>query len=84
MARSITEIFVKEVVRLHGIPKSILSDRNPLFMIKFWQELFKQGAKRHMSSSYHCESDGQTKVVSDCLETYLRCFTIEQPRQWSL
>lgn len=83
MARNSTEIFVK-VVRHHGIPKSILSDRNPLFMSKFWQELFKQGAEPHMSSSYHRESDGQSEVVNHCLETYLRCFTIVQPRQWSL
>ena len=56
---SISEIFVKEIVRLHGIPKSILSDRDPLFMSKFWQELFRmQGTQLNTSSSYHPESDG--------------------------
>ena len=84
-ARNIAEIFVKEIVCLHGIPKSILSDCDPLFMIKFWQEIFHmQGTKLHMSSSYHPESDGQTEVLNRCLETYLRCFAIEQPRHWSL
>ena len=37
-----------------------------------------------MSSSYYPESDGQTEIVNRCLETYLRCFAIEQPRHWSL
>ena len=84
-AKSISETFVKEIVRLHGIPKSVLSDCDPIFMSTFWQELFRmQGTQLYMSSSYHPESNGQTEVVNRCLETYLRCFTTEQPRQWSL
>ena len=82
-SRHIAEIFINEVVRLHGIPKSILSDQDPIFMRKFWQELFYlQGITLHMTSSYHPQSDGQTEVVNRCLET-LRCFAIEQPQQWS-
>ena len=42
-----------------------------------------QGTTLHMSSSYHQESNGQTKVVNRCLETYLRCFAMEQPRLWA-
>lgn len=41
IARSIADVFVKEVVRLHGIPGSIVSDRDPLFVSNFWRELFK-------------------------------------------
>ena len=67
----VAETFFKEVVRLHGILKSIVSDRDPLFMSKLWQELFRsQGIELHMSSSYHPQSDGQTKVVNRCLESY--------------
>lgn len=53
-ARVIAEIFLKEVVRLHGIPSSILSDRDPIFVSTFWNELFKlQGTKLKMSTAYH-------------------------------
>jgi hypothetical protein len=58
-ARSIAEIFCKEIVKLHGIPLSIVSDRDPLFISSFWRELFKlQGTKLKMSTAYHPESDG--------------------------
>ncbi|WVZ17815.1 hypothetical protein V8G54_010797 [Vigna mungo] len=83
-ARKIAELFAKEIVRLHGIPQSIVSDRDPVFMNLFWQELFRlQGTTLKMSSSYHPETDGQTEVVNRCLEAYLRCFVSEQPKNWS-
>ncbi|KAD3069344.1 hypothetical protein E3N88_37224 [Mikania micrantha] len=77
-AKGIAEVFVKEVIRHHGIPKTIIRDCDPLFISKFWQEIFcLQGTKLQMSSAYHPETDGQTEVVNRCLEAYLRLSPFE-------
>ena len=82
-ARAIAKIFVKKVIRLHGIPNSVVSDRDPLFMSLFWKEFFKlQGTTFKMSTTYHLQTDSQPKVTNRCLETYLRCFITDQPKGW--
>jgi hypothetical protein len=82
-AATVAKAFITNVVRLHGIPTSIVSDRDKVFLSSFWQALFQlQGTQLCMSSSYHPQSDGQTEVMNRTLEQYLRCFTGDQPRKW--
>lgn len=65
----VNDFFMKEIVRLHGIPKSIVLDHNKIFLSRFWKELFaNSGTTLQMSSSYHPKTDDQKKIVNKTIE----------------
>jgi transposase InsO family protein len=82
-ASTVATAFMETVQKLHGSPKIIVSDRDPIFTGHFWTELFScLGTQLAHSSSYHPQSDGQTEIVNKCLEGYLHCFVSDKQAQW--
>jgi hypothetical protein len=82
-AQTVAQAFMDQVYRLHGLPLSIVSDRDRIFTSSFWSELFKlAGVQLCRSSAYHPQSDGQTERLNQCLVTYLRCFMHACPTKW--
>jgi len=68
-AKAVAQAYMDNIFRPHGILKSIVSDRDTIFLSTFWQSLFTtMGVDLHLSSAYHPQADGQTKVVNKCLE----------------
>lgn len=82
-AASIAELFMDNVVKLHGLPNSIVTDRDTIFISNFWKQLFKlYKVNLQLSTAYHPQSDGQTERVNQCLEMYLRCSVQDAPTTW--
>jgi len=75
--------FFREIVRLHGFPRSIVSDRDARFTSLFWNELWRMsGTKLAMSTAYHPQSDGQTERQNRTLEEMLRAFVSVKQDDW--
>ena len=80
---SIAKIFMKEIFRLHGLPKAIISDRDPKFTSKFWKGLFADlGTNLNFSTAYHPQTDGQIERVNQVLEDMLHMYVMDKPSKW--
>jgi transposase InsO family protein len=77
------QIYIAHILSLHGVPKTIVSDRGPQFISKFWEELHKSlGTQLLHSSAYHHQTSGQIERVNQILEDMLRACVLEFTQKW--
>jgi hypothetical protein len=77
------ELYIARILSLHGVPKTIVSDRRPQFISKFWKELHKSlGTKLLHSSAYHPQTSGKIERVNQTLEDMLQACVLEFPQKW--
>ncbi|GJT25434.1 putative reverse transcriptase domain-containing protein [Tanacetum coccineum] len=80
---TLTRLYIKEIVSRHGVPISIISDRDSHFTSRFWQSLQKAlGTQLDMSTTYHPETDGQSEWTIQTLEDMLRDYVIDFGKGW--
>lgn len=83
-AIDVAKLFMLNIFKLHGLPQTIISDRDRIFTSQLWEQLFtRSGTTLHLSTAYHPQTDGQTERVNQCLEIYLRCFVHATPSKWA-
>jgi len=82
-AQKYAEVYIAEIVRLHGVPTSIISDRDPKFTSHFWQALQEAlGTKLRLSSAYHPQTDGQSERTIQTMEDLLRACVLDYQGSW--
>jgi hypothetical protein len=82
-ASSVAKAFFDSIVCLHGIPCSIISDRDPVVTSRFWEELLQLvGVKLLLSSAFHPQTDSQSEVMNRIIAMYLHCQIGDRPRSW--
>ena len=79
----LAELFIKEIVRLHGIHVSIISDRDPRFTSRFWKKIQEAlGTRLNFSTTFHPQTDGQSERVIQILKDMLRSCVIDLEGSW--
>ncbi|KAL4013020.1 hypothetical protein IC575_025172 [Cucumis melo] len=77
------QLYMTEIVRLHGVPVSIISDRDACFTSKFWKGLqLALGTRLDFSTAFHPQTDGQTERLNQVLEDMLRACVLEFSGSW--
>ncbi|GJQ96549.1 putative reverse transcriptase domain-containing protein [Tanacetum coccineum] len=79
----LAKIYVNEIVARHGVPVSIVSDRDGRFTSNFWQDFQEElGTRLHMSTAFHPQTDGQSERTIQTLEDMLRACVIDFGGNW--
>ena len=79
----LAEIYIREIVRLHGVPALIISNRDPWFTSRFWKKLQETlGTKLSFSTAFHPQIDGQSERMIQILKDMLRCGILEFQGSW--
>jgi transposase InsO family protein len=79
----LVKLYIDNILKLHGVPKSIISDREAQFVSKFWRSLHQAlKTKLDFSSAYHHQTDGQTERVNQVLEDMLRACVLTYNKNW--
>ena len=74
-APDVAALFLQHIVRVHGLPETLVSDRDPVFTSYFWRRLLELfGIRANCSSAFHPQTDGQTERMNLVLEQYLRIY----------
>ena len=83
-SEGIAKIYRDKIWKLHGVPKTILSNRGPQFASKFMEEFTKVlGTKRKLSTAYHPQTNGQTERMNQKIGTFLRHYVNYQQDNWT-
>ena len=79
----IAKIFMKEIFKLHGLPKAIVFNRDAKFTSNFWKGLFVDlGTKLNFSTAYHPQTGGQIERVNQVLEYMICMYVMDKPTKW--
>ena len=79
----LAQLYVDEIVRLHGVPGSIVSDRDPTFISRFWPSLQTAlGTRLHFNTTFHPQMDGRSERTIQTLEDMLRACVMEFKGSW--
>jgi transposase InsO family protein len=82
-AVQLAHVLKDRLIRDHGIPKTIISDRDKLFTSNYWATLMAEiGTKRKLSTAYHPETDGQTERTNRTMKTYLKIYSNTNQDNW--
>jgi hypothetical protein len=82
-ANKVATAFMEKTQKLHGSPKIIVSDKDPIFTGHFWTKLFSCfGTQLADSSAYNPQYDGKIEIMNKCMKGYLHFFVFDKQTQW--